>query len=397
MKKKAIVIVIVVAIVLAIVSTAILLPKMMSPEEEVVSNTAYVMSVAEVCDSGNRGFSANRFAGVVENGDALDVTADIDKTIKTTFVKEGDVVKKGDKLFEYDVDEMKIELEQSKLELDEAKSQTKNYTSKITSLENQKAKTTDTNEKLNLENEISTQKLESKRNEYNIKSIEKQIEKLEKSIKNNVIKAEKGGTIKSVGYSAQSMDSISTMGSADVYIQIIVSENYQVRAEIGEGNIDKFPKDTDVLIRSRTKEDTMWFGKVKSIENPVSNNDMNMGMGQTVTKYPVIISVDKGEEIRVGQHITVEVADMESMQKEGLWIEGSYICDAETSPYVWCKGNDGALEKRSITLGKYDENDGKYKIEKGLSEEDYIAFPEEYLTEGMTVEISGMFDGVEEE
>ena len=61
-----------------------------------------------------------------------------------------------------------------------------------------------------------------------------------------------------------------------------------------------------------------------------------------------------------------------------------YIVDADSNPFVWAQDSRGRLEKRSVTLGEYDEMMDTYVVEKGLTPEDYIAFPDESLAVGMT-------------
>ena len=58
--------------------------------------------------------------------------------------------------------------------------------------------------------------------------------------------------------------------------------------------------------------------------------------------------------------------------------------DADSNPFVWAQDSRGRLEKRSVTLGEYDEMMDTYVVENGLTPEDYIAFPDESLAVGMT-------------
>ena len=45
----------------------------------------------------------------------------------------------------------------------------------------------------------------------------------------------------------------------------------------------------------------------------------------------------------------------------------------------------GYIEKRKVELGEYDENMMRYQILSGLTEDDYIAYPEDRVKEGMKV------------
>ena len=59
--------------------------------------------------------SYDRFAGLVVSKDTISVTKDENKAVKEVYVKVGDVVKKGAKLFSYDLDYLNLTIEQKKL------------------------------------------------------------------------------------------------------------------------------------------------------------------------------------------------------------------------------------------------------------------------------------------
>ena len=85
----------------------------------------------------------------------------------------------------------------------------------------------------------------------------------------------------------------------------------------------------------------------------------------------------------IGQHIYIEEDRGQRDRRDGLWISAYYIRDAEGEPFVWTESPEGKTEKRSVRLGDYDEGLGKYEILSGLSELDYIAVPDQEITEGM--------------
>lgn len=388
MKKKPLIISGVIIAVAIIVTSVTVLPNIILPKEDLISDVAYVSTVAEI-NGENIGLISNRYSGIVETQDAEKIEADPEKVIKNTFVKEGDRVKKGDKLFDYDIDEMQNQLEQSKLELDEANAEINMHNSRISSLEKEKLDA-NANDKLSIENEISSEKIELKRAEYTVTNSKKVISNLEKAVKDNVVKAPNDGIIKSVGYAEGSTD-LSSITGGSAYITITTSENYRVKANISEENINSFQEGMKVIIRPRNNTDEKWTGTVKSIDTSQlsSNNNLggySMGSDMTSTKYPVYMDIDNSDGLKVGQHITVELdLSSDTEKKDGLWLDEYYICDTDTSPYVWCRGKNETLEKRSIEVGEYDEENAKYEIISGLSESDYIAFPEEFLTEGMKV------------
>ena len=52
--------------------------------------------------------------------------------------------------------------------------------------------------------------------------------------------------------------------------------------------------------------------------------------------------------------------------------------DEDGSTFVWAE-KSGKLEKRPVVLGEYDPMTDTYEILEGLSEQDYIAFPDPEL------------------
>ena len=328
----------------------------------------YVQSVDEIVNGFS--FTANRYSGVVETQELVKVDADVDKKIKETFVKEGDSVKTGDKLFEYDIDDMKIQLDQDKLDIAQAENVIKDYNAQIEALEKEK-KTLSANKQISITNQIEGLKLEVKKAEYNKESLEKSIKKLEISVKNAVVKSTANGTIKSVNDAA-----------SDSYITIASDGDFRIKAMVSELNVTDFVEGEDMIIRSRIDEDLIWTGKVTSIDTAKPTTENSIYSGETTTKYPVYISIDDTSGLLIGQHVTVEMNSGDEI-KQGMWLEEGYIIDADSSPYVWKDNGNGIIEKCSIELGEYDETLGKYEIKSGITLDDFIAYPEDRITEGM--------------
>lgn len=62
-----------------------------------------------------------------------------------------------------------------------------------------------------------------------------------------------------------------------------------------------------------------------------------------------------------------------------------YIVFEEEGAYVWVANSNGVIEKREVILGDYNDMMGQYEILDGITLEDYIAFPEEWLEDGVQV------------
>lgn len=367
--KKVVTIIIIIAAIAALGAAGyfFLLPKI-AENNAPDANIVYVTPAGSL--DGGIEFMSNRYSAVIESQEVFTVDSDAEKKIKTVYVKEGDTVKKGDKLFEYDADDMKFTLDQSRLDLEQAQAEINSYNEQIASLEKEQ-KTATRNQKLSLENQIEAAKLNLKKAEYSKGSLEQSIKKIENSLKNAVVKSSIDGIIRTVDDP-----------TAEGFITITSAGDLRVKASVSEEHIQEFFVDEEITIRSRTNEAVTWSGKVVSIDTakPQTNN-AGYGLEQT-TKYPVYISLDSTEGLLIGQHVTVEEQISAETPADGLWIDDYYIIDADSAPTVWVEKN-GALAKQSVELGEYDDVLMKYEIKSGLTADDYIAFPEDRLTEGM--------------
>ena len=124
------------------------------------------------------------------------------------------------------------------------------------------------------------------------------------------------------------------------------------------------------------------------LEHPDNGNNDGYYMGSsgtTATKYPFYISLDSTDGLMLGQHVYVEADYGQGDVKEGLWLDEYYIMQEDDGAYVWAENAKGYIEKRKIELGEYDENMMRYQILSGLTEDDYIAYPEDRVKEGMKV------------
>ena len=100
------------------------------------------------------------------------------------------------------------------------------------------------------------------------------------------------------------------------------------------------------------------------------------------SSYPFYINLDSSDGLMLGQHVYIE-NDTGMEKREGIWLDEGFIMDLDKQPCIWVENKDGKLEKRQVTLGEHDENLFQYQIKSGLKVNDYIAFPQEFLKEGM--------------
>lgn len=359
------------------------------------SDTAvYVQSVEKLSSIGGIA-PGDRFAGIVVSENVTELERDTEKTIKELFVKAGDDVKTGQKLFCYDTDELQLTLDKQKLELEQLNSTVESLTEQIASLERTMA-TVGAKTKLQYTLEIQTMQVDKKEAELNIKTKENEIKRSEELLANAEVKSPVNGRVQSV-----SENGTDNYGNPLPYITIQQAGSYRVKGTINEQQRGGIIEGSRLKIYSRTDEAKLWLGKVTLVdyENPTQGNEQDMYYGMSAdemtasSKYPFYVELDSTEGLMLGQHLYMEL-EAEEGETSGPSIDASFFCfEEDGSAYVWAERR-GKLEKRQVTLGEYNDMRNTYEVLEGLTEEDYIAFPDpELCVEGAPT----THDQVEEE
>lgn len=350
-----------------------------------------VSSLVTVNVSGN-----NRYSGIVEAQKIQKVKKSSKKKVKKCYVKEGDTVRKGEALFTYDTTSIQLELESAQLELEKMKSEISSYDTQIAELEKERQKAS-SDEKLSYSLEIQEAQLDKAEAQYNYQTKQKDYEKLQKSSKKTTVYAKINGIVQSVG-SDSSDDEDS---SSDVYISILQTGSYRVKGTISETNMRSLEEGGAVQVISRVDDSETWSGTVSEIKqdsgsDSSGNDDYDDGSsGESATKYTFYVDLDDPSGLMLGQHVYIQLGEDDSADEtaEGFALSAAYLSqDEDGGWYVW-KSNRKKLVKQTVTVGDYSEYDDTYMILDGLTEDDYIAFPDEGLEEGdKTVEYDASAD-----
>jgi len=342
---------------------------------------AYVESVSMICGIGPVGM-ADRFSGVVSAQGETKIKKNDSMSIDEIKVSVGDVVTKDQELFTYDNSSTTLSIEQAQLELEQLQNILASKQQEKTQLETDKANAS-ADEQLQYNLEIREVTASINETQYSISAKQKSISTLQSSIKETSVKSPVDGVISSINENS----GYDSSGNVLPFMTITESGSYQVKAYVNEQNIAALSEGESVVIRSRA-DDTVWTGKISSIdtENPVQNTNYYSDDTQVSSKYPFYVQLDSTDGLMLGQHVYVEpdIGQTEEAEAGVISLPSYYINDADGGAWVWAQGNNGKLEKRSITLGDYDENADTYVIEKGLELDDYIAFPDDTLKAGMS-------------
>lgn len=393
MKKKGIIILIVVLLVLAGAAGAIyyVLHNKKASNEELV----YATKISDL--NGGYDLTESRYMGTVESQEVKGVNRDSDKKVKELYVKEEDEVKAGEVLFEYDTESMELQLRQLELELTSINNNIATLNQQIASLTTEKA-AAPAEEQLSYSAQIQNLQAQVNQANYDASAKQLEIDRQKLSMENTKVVAPMDGIIKTINEnnSTSSSDDDSSNSNSDngsdstsnAYITIMAKGDYRIKATASELTVRSMSEGQSMIIRSRV-DDSTWTGTVTKIdlEHPDNgnNNDYYMSSGTTATKYPFYISLDSTDGLMLGQHVYVEADYGQGDVKEGLWLDEYYIMQEDDGAYVWAENAKGYIEKRKVELGEYDENMMRYQILSGLTEDDYIAYPEDRVKEGMKV------------
>ena len=350
-------------------------------------NVVYVNSVENLMNPGSGNGAVNRFAGVVETQKQVDIQQSQDKTVKDIYVEVGQEVSKGDPLFSYDTEKSQEDLEKAKLELERINNNIGNKQNEIAALEKEK-KSAGNDAQLDYTMQIQSAQMELKQSEYEKKSKQVEIQKLQDTIDNCQVTSEIDGVVKSINNGTDT-DVYSSDSSA--FMSIIAMGDFRIKCKVNEQNIGSVTPGQAVIVHSRVDDSVTWKGTMGAVDTENPGNDSNNGYyyssgdGSTQSNsYPFYIELDSSEGLMLGQHVYVEADYGQSEEKAGIWLDESFICDADTdNPYVWVDNGKGKLEKRSVTLGQHDDDLFQYEIADGLSKDDMITYPEGGLEEGM--------------
>lgn len=355
-----------------------------------VDGEASVQSVSMICGIGSTGL-VDRFAGVVSPQSETVIKKDEEQTVSEVKVKAGDTVKKGQVLFTYDMEQTQLNLDKAQLELEQLNNSLDMQKKEISSLEKERASASK-DQKLSYTLEIQEAQTAVLESNYNISTKKKEIQKLKETLKNLEVKSPVKGQVQTINEDGAT----DNMGNPLPYMTIVETGSYRVKGYVNETNASALSEGVSVLLRSRV-DDSVWHGTIETIdwENPeqAGNNDSfyaseNSDATTTSSKYPFYIKLDDDNGLILGQHVYIEPDYGQEAQEEEdsslIQLPAVYLSDADSSAWVWAQNEKGLLEKRSVTVGEYNEEMDTYPVENGLSADDYIAFPDDTLQEGMT-------------
>ncbi|WP_270490946.1 efflux RND transporter periplasmic adaptor subunit [Holdemanella porci] len=380
-KKTKIIFLISACILIAVIGIYFLFPK------ESNNQNIYVQKVSTIIGSS---YTENRYSGVVESSETVDINQDGNKSITDMYVEAGQKVSKGDKLFSYDTTEASNSIAQKKLDIE---AQNNEIQAQNNTIADYKAELNKGGDKVEIQARINDASFAIRQAQNTIKATQTEIDQLNKQIENSTVLSTIDGIIKEVNKDGGTDES----GNQKPLVSITQTTDFRVKGSISE--MGTISEGTSVIVRSRVNEDQIYKGTVTKVEtDPQSNSNNNFygaDSSESASKYPFYVSLDNNKGLMLGQHVYIEADNGQSTKKKGIWLDASFIVsDDNGNSYVWVS-EKGKLKKRKVELGKTDEETYTTKIKSGLSVDDYIAWADDSYSEGMktTTEYQTETDG----
>ena len=323
----------------------------------------------------------DRFSGIVVSESVTEIKKDSDKVVDQVYVKQGDDVKEGQQLFSYDTEQLQLTLDKQRLEAEQLQSSIESYTEQITQLEKDRDRAWSSSDKLKYTLQIQTNQIDLKESELKLKTKQSEVQKSEHLLANAVVTSPVDGRITSLGD-----DQTDENGNPKPYITIQQTGTFRVKGTLNEMQRGAIQEGNRIRIESRVDSSAVWMGTVTLVdyENPTQSNGNRYSMSSSdemgnSTRYPFYVELDSSDGMLLGQHMYLTVEQEEASETlEGLTLGSAFICfDDEGNSYVWADNGQGRLEKRTVELGEYDGMTDVYQILSGLSETDYVAYPDE--------------------
>lgn len=160
----------------------------------------------------------------------------------------------------------------------------------------------------------------------------------------------------------QKLPLVKVSGGGGFYIEGSVSELEKEKLKIGQ----------EVTINDWNTGGT-YTGEVISIGDFPTDDDNWNGMGNpTASYYPFKAFVGEEADLQAGNYVSMSYSTASAEQ--GIYLEKAFVRTEKDGSYIYVRGADGKLEKRSVKVGKVLWG-SYYEILSPLGEEDFLAFP----------------------
>lgn len=205
-----------------------------------------------------------------------------------------------------------------------------------------------------------------KEQKENLKLAEQEYAIMQRELGDGNVYAEIDGKVVSLLTEAEARQNdqplMKVSGGGGFYIEGSVSELEKTALKIGQ----------EVTVND-WNTGNVYTGEVVSIGEFPSEGDHWNGMGNpTAAYYPFKAFVGEDADLQAGSYVSMSYST--STAERGIYLEKAFVRTEDGSSFVYVRGADGKLEKRTARVGKVLWG-SYYEILSDLSAEDWLAFP----------------------
>ncbi|WP_307894209.1 efflux RND transporter periplasmic adaptor subunit [Bacillus swezeyi] len=301
-------------------------------------------------------------------------------------VKEGDKVKKGDVLFTYANEEIRLETEQNALSIESKQLQLEQIQKKINHLsdkeKNLKAELGEKDAKRQIDDERTQLEMEEKTAQLELKQAGLQKEALQNKTAALQVQSEIDGTVITA-------DKEAAANKSDIQKPVVHIGNEDkliVRGVLSEYDTLKVKKGQNVTITSDVIQNKEWRGRVSAVGLAPEQQDTAItgaGKEQSAVQYPVAVKI-KGERPQAKPGFKM-IMNIQTDKRTVQALPAGAVKQEGDQSYVFAV-KDGKAERINVKTGE--NTDGVIEITDGLTSEDQvIANPADDLKSGTEVKL----------
>lgn len=202
--------------------------------------------------------------------------------------------------------------------------------------------------------------------ELSIKLAEVDLRRLQDEVSDGVVVSKLDGVVKFV------RDPEEALMNGLAMLEVSGGGGYYIEASLSEMELDTMKVGNTVTVNSWQSGMTYEGTVVEISEFPTNNTGWSNG-NNNVSWYPFTIFVSEDAELTEYEY--VDITYQPEQQNDGGWyLESVFVRSEGGKSFVFMKGEDGRLVKRTVQTGK--DLWGSYKqIRGGLTPDDFVAFP----------------------
>lgn len=202
--------------------------------------------------------------------------------------------------------------------------------------------------------------------EFQIRVAEAELRIMQKEADSGEVRAEFDGKVVDL------LDPETAVSTGDPLLRLSGGGGFYVTGAVSELELQKIRPGQTVLVRSYENWQE-YEGTILEIGEFPQEDQQNYGSGnQNVSYYPYTVFIDESADLQDGHYVSMSL--QAAADQGSLYVDNAFLRTEGALSYVYVRGEDGLLEKRTVQVGS--SLWGTYtEIRSGITGEDYLAFP----------------------